>query len=84
MVRNLGVQDCRLPKRVAAVHAVVADQRIHQRVLKRVPHVQGAGHIGRRQHDRIRRAFAAGLEQSSGFPIRIPLGFNGLRVEGFV
>ena len=40
-----------LPQRVMPAHTVPADQNILQRVVKRVPHVQAARHIGRRNHN---------------------------------
>ena len=36
---NAGVVHARLPERGLAAHAVVARERIHDRVLERVPHV---------------------------------------------
>ena len=53
--RDAGVVGADLPQRVVAAHAVVADQHVHQRVLERVPHVQRAGDVGRRQLDAVRR-----------------------------
>jgi hypothetical protein len=48
---DAGVVGARHPERVLALHAVIAHQRIHDRVLERVPHVQRAGHVRRRQLD---------------------------------
>ena len=42
-----------LPEHVAAAHAVEADQRVLDRVVERVAHVQAAGDVGRRQHDAV-------------------------------
>ena len=50
---DAGVVGARLPQRVVAAHAVVAGERVHERVLERVPHVQRAGDVGRRQHDAV-------------------------------
>jgi hypothetical protein len=52
--RNAGVIGADLPERVVALHAVIADERIHQRVLECVAHVQTAGHVRRRDHDAVR------------------------------
>ena len=71
-----------LPQRVEAAHAVVADQRVLQRVLEGVAHVQRAGHVRRRQHDRVGLALAAGLEHAAGLPLRVQAGLEGLRLEG--
>ena len=51
---NAGVVHARQPKHLEALHALAAHQRIHQRVVERVAHVQLAGHVRRRQHDRVR------------------------------
>src|SRR5690606_37248954 len=59
-----------------AAHAVVAHQRVLQRVLERVPHVQRAGDVGRRQQHRVGRARAAGLEQPRGLPALVEPGFE--------
>ena len=42
------------PERVEALHPFHADQDVLQRVVQRMPQVQGPGHIGRRNHDRVR------------------------------
>ena len=52
---DAGVVGARLPQGVLALHAVVADQGIHQGVLEGVAHVQRAGDVGRRQHDAVGR-----------------------------
>jgi hypothetical protein len=41
----------RLPQCVIPAHAVITGQRIHQGLVETVPHMQRAGHIGRRQQD---------------------------------
>ena len=50
---DAGVVGARLPQRVVAAHAVVAGQRVHERVLERVAHVQRAGDVRRRQQDAV-------------------------------
>ena len=59
-----------------AAHAVVADQRVHDRLLERVAHVQRAGDVRRRQQDAVRLALARWLERAAGFPARVPLRFD--------
>ncbi len=78
---DAGVVGAHLPQHVEAAHAVVAHQRVHQRVLEGVAHVQGAGHVRRRQQDRIGHALATRLEAAAGFPLRVQARFEGL---GFV
>ena len=43
--RNAGVVGAWLPQRVGAAHAVVARERIHERLVETVPHVQRTGHV---------------------------------------
>ena len=78
---DAGVVGAELPQRVAAAHAVVADQRVHDRVLERVAHVQRAGHVRRRQHDAVGLARSRGLEVPGGLPLRVPLGLDGGGLE---
>ena len=82
---NAGMIGTHLPKRVIATHAVIADHQIHQRVLERVPHVQRAGHIGRRELDAERRGarLHRRLEEPVRFPEWIPLRLDGVRFEAF-
>ncbi len=78
---DAGVIGADLPQGVEATQAVVADQRIHQRVLEGVPHVQRAGDVGRRQQDGVGRAFAAGREAAALLPVGVPAAFE---IGGFV
>ena len=57
-----------LPQRVESIHAVLTRERIHQRVLKGVPHVQRAGDVRRRDDDRIRLAAAGRREPAVRLP----------------
>ncbi len=70
-----------LPERVKSLHPFPADQNVHQRLGKRVAHVQNAGDVRRRQHDAIGRCLGFGihpsLEASSLFPRLIQRGFAG-------
>ena len=47
-----GVVGAEDPERVAAAHPVHPHQRVLHRAVQRVPHVQGAGHVRRRDRDR--------------------------------
>ena len=74
----------RLPQRGASVHPVVADQRVHDRVLERVAHVQRAGHVGRRNHDAVRLAGGGGDEMSLPLPAFVPALLYLVGVVGLV
>ena len=50
-----------LPKRVPAPHPVVADQYVLEGEGQAVPHVQAAGDVRRRHHDRIGRGLGSGI-----------------------
>ena len=56
---DAGVVLSRLPERVEPAHPVPADQDVLQRVVEGVAHMQRAGDVGRRDHDRKR--FRPGL-----------------------
>src|SRR6185503_17962746 len=69
--RDAGVVGAEDPLGVAAAHAVEADQRVLHRVVERVAHVQGAGHVRRRDRDRVvllRRALGLRVEQARVLP----------------
>ncbi len=61
-----------LPQHVAAAHALEAHQHVLQRVVERVPHVERAGHVGRRNDDAerlgVRLRAGAGAEGVGLFP----------------
>ena len=78
-----GVVSARQPQRVEARHAVIAGQRVHDRVVEPVPHVQQAGDVGRRQLDREGgpRWIKAGLEVAARFPYRRPACLDGAGFE---
>ena len=82
---DAGVVGARLPQRVIAFHAVIANQGVHHRVVEAVAHVQAAGDIRRRNHDAIGRAAGMLLRRKPavGFPGLVPLLFDGVRVVGF-
>ena len=81
---DAGMVDSNLPQGVASAHAHQSNQRIHQGVLKGMPHVQCAGHIGRRQQDAIGLALARRLETAAVLPMGIPALFQFMRVVGLV
>jgi hypothetical protein len=49
--RDPGVVEAGLPEHVRPPHPVPAREHVHQRVVERVPHVQRAGDVRRRQQD---------------------------------
>ena len=55
--RDAGMVDAWLPQRVPSVHAPISAQDILQCIVERVPHMQIAGDVRRRNHDakRLRR-----------------------------
>ncbi len=56
---DAGVIGARLPQHIAAAHPLEAAEDVLQGVVERVPHMQRAGHVRRRDHDRERRGVAA-------------------------
>jgi hypothetical protein len=78
----------RLPERVEAAHPVPAGQHVLQRVVEGMAHMQDAGHVGRRDHDRKRLGPGSGvrarLEGVCLFPGGIDTGLGLLCVEGLV
>src|SRR5690606_27416700 len=66
--RDAGVVRAWLPERIAPVHAMKARQRIHERVLKRMTHVQRPRHVRRRDHDAVGLALAGWCEPAVRLP----------------
>ena len=56
---DAGVVHAGQPQRGVALHPAPPDQRVDQRVVERVPDVQRAGHVRRRDHDAERRVVRA-------------------------
>ena len=84
--RDARVVGAGLPERGLAEHPVVARERVHQRVLKGVAHMQAAGDVRRRQHDAVgvARGIVIGREIAALLPYGIPAGLDGMGVEGLV
>src|SRR6266404_1960408 len=80
---DAGVVGSRQPERVVALHPVMAGQRVHDGLVERVPHVQDAGHVRRRQLDAERRTAGreASTEIAARLPHRIPGALDGRRLE---
>ena len=58
-----------------AAHALEPAEHVLQRVVERMPHMQRAGHVGRRDHDAIGLGVAplgpAGTERAGLLPLRV-------------
>ena len=52
--RDPGVVDARNPKRLVTLHPLHSHQRVLKRVVQRVPHMERAGNVRRRDNDRKR------------------------------
>src|SRR5207248_2912838 len=73
------------PVGVEAAHAVVADERVHQRLLERMAHMQRAGDVRRRQLDRVRGLVVIAVaEVAAGFPALVPVLLDGSGIEALV
>ncbi len=70
--RDAGVIGARLPQHVAAAHPLETAEDVLQGVVERVPHMQRAGHVRRRDHDgerpRVAALRAPGLERAALLP----------------
>ncbi len=81
---DAGVICAYLPQGVVTQHTVVTDQRVHDRFLKTVPHVQAAGDVGRWDHDAVGLLSALRSEISFGLPLLVPASFNFGGLERFI
>ena len=80
--RDRRVVGARHPERVEAVHALGADEDVLQGVDERVPEVQRAGDVGRRDDDAVRLAGVLGLgpEVPAALPLGIPARLHRRRL----
>jgi hypothetical protein len=76
------VVGARQPQRVVAIHPLVADEDVLQRVVERVPPVQRAGDVGRRDDDAVRllRRRRVGVEEPARLPLAVPARLDAARV----
>ena len=83
---DAGMVGARQPQGVVAAHAMPAGERVHQRLVEGMPHVQGAGHIGRRQLDAegLGLGLLAGCIEATTLPLRPPVGFELGGFKGFI
>ena len=82
--RDAGMVHARQPQRVVAAHAVPARQRVHDRLVERMAHVQRAGDVRRRQLDAERRLrlVERRVVHAARFPKRRPARLDGGGLEG--
>ena len=88
---NTGVVGTGNPGGIEAAHAVVARQAVHDGLVERMPHVQRAGDIWRRQLNtegwciglRRLRAAEAGYAVAPLFPLRSPMRLQRCGFKGF-
>lgn len=82
--RDPGVVGAGEPADLLALHAVIADQDILQRVVEHMAERQDAGDVRRRNHDRIGflRRVRPAVKITGLFPVRIPSGFHRGRFVG--
>ncbi len=73
--RDAGVVGARLPQHVLAAHALEPSKDVLQRVVERMAHMQGAGDVGRRNDDTVRRGLSAlgpaGAKGARLFPLLV-------------
>src|SRR5690606_31407234 len=88
---NAGMVGAGHEYRVAAKHAMVAGQAVHDRVIEGVSHVQGASDVRGRKLDGVRFAtfrcvrgcVAAGPEYAHAFPFLVPGAFQLMGFKTF-
>jgi hypothetical protein len=84
--RDAGMIRAGLPEHVAPLHPAPADQRVLHGEGQRVAHVQAAGHVRRRDHDRVgsRIRIRIGGERPCPLPALIQAGLDLRRRIGLV
>ena len=85
LCRNPSMVGPRDPKRLETLHPSHPDQNILQRIVQRMPQMQSARHIRRRDNDREWLFGPVGLAMkiSFFFPIGIPLFLGGRMIVLF-
>ena len=73
---DTGVVGTHLPQGVFALHTVVANEGVHDRLLKAVAHVQKAGDVGRWNHYAVGLALALRREIAFAFPFLVERLFD--------
>ena len=80
--RDARVVGARHPERVVAVHPLVADQDVLERVVERVPQVERPRDVGRRDDDAVGllRRVRLGVEVAALFPDAVPVRLDAGRI----
>ena len=85
---DAGMVGAGLPQHVLAAHPLEPAQNVLKGVVERMPHVQRAGHVRRRDHDAVGRGAralgAAGAERLRLFPGGVNAAFDLGGLVGFV
>ncbi len=81
---DAGMISTHLPEGIVTLHAVIANQGIHDSVLVGMTHVQATSHIGRRDHDAIRLLTTARSKVITFFPGFVPALFDGVGVISLI
>ena len=88
---DAGMIGARLPEHILTAHALIADENILKRIVKRMAHMERASHIGRRDHNAktVGGLFAAlfdrsGLECAGLFPLPVDFALNRGRLVVFL
>ena len=81
---DTGVVGARLPQGVATLHAAEADQRIHDRIVEAMAHVQAASDVRWRNHDGVRVARTLWGEIVLGLPGVVPGSFDSVGLIGLI
>ena len=81
---DAGMVAAGLPQGVARPHPLVAGEGIHDGVLEGMPHVQGPGDVGRRDHDAVGRTAPGGGEVLFLLPGPVPLLLDQGGIVGLV
>ena len=81
---DAGVVGSHLPEGVVTLHAMVANERIHDGLLKAVTHMQGASDIGGWNRDRERFFTALWREIAIFFPGLVPAVFYACGRKYFI
>ena len=81
---DAGVIGAGLPERLETAQPTEADHHVLERVVEDVAHVQDAGHVGGRDHDRERGLLrvGSGAEGFGAFPRLVDAGLGGPGVIG--
>ena len=81
---DTGMVGARLPQGVAALHTAEADQRVHDRIVEAVTHVQATSHVRRRQGNGVGLARALRGKVVVLLPGLVPGSFDGVGLVSLV